>query len=191
MGRPDTFTILSALAAVTDRLGLAGTINSTFNEPYEVARQFATLDHRLASFYADTTEIEVSVKDRAAKGQKVTLVCWIAGRQKVVTTSSEENLHDALNDIRADPSRGLAGRLASPHRAASATVRVSGPAWSSDQDRTATPALLTRPYVGFIPAIPFAAAGARIEPPVSLPVAAKQRPAAIAAPDPPLEPDGI
>ncbi|MDQ1395542.1 MAG: hypothetical protein QOG64_801, partial [Acidimicrobiaceae bacterium] len=28
-----------------DRLGLAGTINSTFNEPYEVARQFATLDH--------------------------------------------------------------------------------------------------------------------------------------------------
>ena len=45
MGRPDTFTVLSALAAVTDRLGLAGTINSTFNEPYEVARQFASLDH--------------------------------------------------------------------------------------------------------------------------------------------------
>ena len=34
--------MLAALAAVTDRLGLAGTINSTFNEPYEVARQFAT-----------------------------------------------------------------------------------------------------------------------------------------------------
>jgi FMN-dependent oxidoreductase (nitrilotriacetate monooxygenase family) len=45
VGRPDTFTILAALASVTDRLGLAGTINSTFNEPYEVARQFATLDH--------------------------------------------------------------------------------------------------------------------------------------------------
>ena len=45
MGRPDTFTVLAALAAVTSRLGLAGTINSTFNEPYEVARQFATLDH--------------------------------------------------------------------------------------------------------------------------------------------------
>ena len=42
VGRPDTFTVLAALAAVTDRLGLAGTINSTFNEPYEVARQFAT-----------------------------------------------------------------------------------------------------------------------------------------------------
>jgi FMN-dependent oxidoreductase (nitrilotriacetate monooxygenase family) len=45
VGRPDTFTVLAALAAVTDRLGLAGTINSTFNEPFEVARQFATLDH--------------------------------------------------------------------------------------------------------------------------------------------------
>ena len=44
VGRPDTFTILAALAAVTDKLGLTGTINSTFNEPYDVARQFATLD---------------------------------------------------------------------------------------------------------------------------------------------------
>ncbi|MFD7656055.1 LLM class flavin-dependent oxidoreductase [Actinosynnema sp. NPDC059797] len=45
VGRPDTFTVLSALAAVTEHLGLAGTINSTFNEPFEVARQFASLDH--------------------------------------------------------------------------------------------------------------------------------------------------
>ncbi|RZS89919.1 FMN-dependent oxidoreductase (nitrilotriacetate monooxygenase family) [Motilibacter rhizosphaerae] len=45
VGRPDTFTVLSALAAVTEQLGLTGTINSTFNEPYEVARQFASLDH--------------------------------------------------------------------------------------------------------------------------------------------------
>lgn len=44
-GRPDNLTVLAALAAVTDRLGLAATVNSTFNEPYEVARQFATLDH--------------------------------------------------------------------------------------------------------------------------------------------------
>lgn len=45
VGRPDTRTVLAALAAVTTRLGLAGTINATFNEPYELARQFATLDH--------------------------------------------------------------------------------------------------------------------------------------------------
>lgn len=45
VGRPDTFTVLAALAAVTSHIGLTGTINSTFNEPYDVARQFATLDH--------------------------------------------------------------------------------------------------------------------------------------------------
>ena len=45
VGRPDTFTVLAALAAVTEHVGLTGTINSTFNEPYEVARQFASLDH--------------------------------------------------------------------------------------------------------------------------------------------------
>ena len=44
IGRPDTFTVLASLAAVTEHLGLAGTINATFNEPYELARQFATLD---------------------------------------------------------------------------------------------------------------------------------------------------
>ncbi len=37
--------MLAALAAVTEHLGLAGTINATFNEPYELARQFASLDH--------------------------------------------------------------------------------------------------------------------------------------------------
>lgn len=45
VGRPDTFTVLNALAGVTTRLGLAGTINSTFNEPFELAKQFASLDH--------------------------------------------------------------------------------------------------------------------------------------------------
>ncbi|NKY32303.1 NtaA/DmoA family FMN-dependent monooxygenase [Nocardia speluncae] len=45
VGRPDTLTVLNALAAVTTRLGLAGTINTTFNEPFELAKQFATLDH--------------------------------------------------------------------------------------------------------------------------------------------------
>lgn len=45
VGRPDTLTVLNALAAVTTHLGLAGTINTTFNEPFELARQFASLDH--------------------------------------------------------------------------------------------------------------------------------------------------
>jgi alkanesulfonate monooxygenase SsuD/methylene tetrahydromethanopterin reductase-like flavin-dependent oxidoreductase (luciferase family) len=45
VGRPDTLTVLAALAAVTERLGLAGTLNATYHEAYEMARQLATLDH--------------------------------------------------------------------------------------------------------------------------------------------------
>jgi FMN-dependent oxidoreductase (nitrilotriacetate monooxygenase family) len=45
IGRPDTLPVLASLAAVTTHLGLAGTLNATFNEPYELARQLASLDH--------------------------------------------------------------------------------------------------------------------------------------------------
>jgi FMN-dependent oxidoreductase (nitrilotriacetate monooxygenase family) len=45
VGRPESLTVLNALAAVTDRIGLAATVNATFNEPYELARRLATLDH--------------------------------------------------------------------------------------------------------------------------------------------------
>lgn len=45
VGRPDTLPVLAALAAITTDIGLIGTINATFNEPFELARQFASLDH--------------------------------------------------------------------------------------------------------------------------------------------------
>jgi FMN-dependent oxidoreductase (nitrilotriacetate monooxygenase family) len=45
VGRPDTLPVLAAIAAVTTHLGVVGTLNATFNEPYELARQLASLDH--------------------------------------------------------------------------------------------------------------------------------------------------
>ncbi|PZG05545.1 hypothetical protein C1I95_32610 [Micromonospora craterilacus] len=72
-----------------------------------IVAQFATLDTRLATFNADATELELSVKNREAKGQRITLECWIAGRQKIVTTSAEEDLRAALNDARDDLRRKL------------------------------------------------------------------------------------
>jgi FMN-dependent oxidoreductase (nitrilotriacetate monooxygenase family) len=38
-------TLLSALAAVTEHIGLIGSISTTFSEPFNVARQLASLDH--------------------------------------------------------------------------------------------------------------------------------------------------
>jgi N-acetyl-S-(2-succino)cysteine monooxygenase len=40
----EPITLLSALAAVTTNLGLVATCSSTYNEPYTLARQFASLD---------------------------------------------------------------------------------------------------------------------------------------------------
>ena len=37
--------LLSALAAITERIGLVATMTTTYNEPYNVARRFASLDH--------------------------------------------------------------------------------------------------------------------------------------------------
>lgn len=37
--------LLTALAAVTERIGLIATASTTYNEPYNLARRFGTLDH--------------------------------------------------------------------------------------------------------------------------------------------------
>jgi FMN-dependent oxidoreductase (nitrilotriacetate monooxygenase family) len=41
----EPITLLSALAARTSRLGLVATATTSFNEPYHVARKYASLDH--------------------------------------------------------------------------------------------------------------------------------------------------
>ncbi|KND28923.1 NtaA/DmoA family FMN-dependent monooxygenase [Streptomyces acidiscabies] len=43
-GRPDAITQLAALAAVTRRIGLVSTSNTTFNEPADLARRLSGLD---------------------------------------------------------------------------------------------------------------------------------------------------
>src|ERR1700689_3116829 len=41
----EPFTLLSALAGATEHIGLIATASTTFDEPYHVARRFASLDH--------------------------------------------------------------------------------------------------------------------------------------------------
>ena len=45
LNRFEPFTILSALAATTSRIGLVATLTVSYSEPFNVARQFASLDH--------------------------------------------------------------------------------------------------------------------------------------------------
>src|SRR6202161_4418447 len=41
----DPLTLLPALAVLTEHLGLIATASTTYNEPFHVARKFASLDH--------------------------------------------------------------------------------------------------------------------------------------------------
>jgi N-acetyl-S-(2-succino)cysteine monooxygenase len=45
IGQFDPLTLLSALAVVTERIGLVGSASTTYNEPYHLARKFASIDH--------------------------------------------------------------------------------------------------------------------------------------------------
>src|SRR5579859_5060606 len=81
--------------------------------------------------------------------------------------------------------------MAPSRAAASATHLVIGPAVSCADEIGTMPVRLTRPRVGFRPTIPQLLDGLTIEPSVSVPIDSGARPAAIATPEPELEPDGL
>jgi FMN-dependent oxidoreductase (nitrilotriacetate monooxygenase family) len=45
LGRLEPTTLLGALSAVTERIGLIATASTSYKEPYDLARTFASLDH--------------------------------------------------------------------------------------------------------------------------------------------------
>lgn len=45
VGGFEPLTLLSALAVATEHIGLIATVSTTFNEPFHLARKFASLDH--------------------------------------------------------------------------------------------------------------------------------------------------
>src|SRR6187551_845925 len=73
----------------------------------------------------------------------------------------------------------------------SVTALARGQTVSREAETGCTPRFETVPKVGRSPDTPQSDAGSRTEPPVSVPIAARQRSAATAAAEPPLEPPGI
>lgn len=65
MNALEPVTLLTALAGATTRIGLGGTVSTSFSEPYNVARQFASLDHISAGRAA--WNVVTSANDYAAR----------------------------------------------------------------------------------------------------------------------------
>src|SRR6516162_433988 len=84
--------------------------------------------------------------------------------------------------------------IASRTRAVSSTLRHIGPILSRLQHSAMAPARETRPKVGRSPVVPQRIEGATIDPKVSVPMLKPTSPAAVAEPDPaldPLEPSSV
>lgn len=54
---------------------------------------------RLGALRGRGVEAELSVKDRDARGMKTTLEVWIHGLPRLVATSDQPELRDALNEV--------------------------------------------------------------------------------------------
>lgn len=66
LNRYEPLTVLSALASVTSRIGLAGTVSTSYSDPFTVARQFASLDllsGGRAGWNAVTTPLEGTARN--------------------------------------------------------------------------------------------------------------------------------
>lgn len=66
LNRFEPLTLLSALAAVTEHLGLVGTVSTSYSDPFTIARQFASLDHLSggrAGWNVVTSPLEGSAKN--------------------------------------------------------------------------------------------------------------------------------
>ena len=75
--------------------------------------------------------------------------------------------------------------------ATSYTLRAIGPAVSKESASGTMPSRLSRPRVGFRPAMPFEVVGPRTDPPVSVPMPSWANQAAMATPVPPDDPEGV
>ncbi len=87
-------------ATVDEALRLGGGL-----EPSErdgIVAHFASLGTRLRSFPSGAVELQVTVKERDTPSQRTTLEAWIAGQPRLVATSTETNLDQALTEVRDD-----------------------------------------------------------------------------------------
>ncbi len=88
----EPLTLMSALAAVTERIGLIATATTSYNEPYHIARKFASLDH-LSKGRAAWNLVTSVVADEA----------WNFGREQHIDHTDRyqraEEFHDVVKGL--------------------------------------------------------------------------------------------
>ena len=146
-----------------------------------------SFDHLVAH---RTQQVGGTVKRRpdvAATGSRASR----RGTRRDTATRRRGGRSRAARSNRPGVSRVAGPWMASSTIALSSTERVSGPKQIQWFPSPSCGVRGTRPLCGLRPKTPQQAAGIRIEPAPSTPIAAGTRPAATAAADPPLDPPGV
>jgi FMN-dependent oxidoreductase (nitrilotriacetate monooxygenase family) len=97
LNRFEPISILSALATVTSKIGLAGTVSTSYSDPFTVARQFASLDlisGGRAGWNVVTTPLEGTAKNYGGSHPEHALRYEIADEYLEVT----QGLWDSWDD---------------------------------------------------------------------------------------------
>ncbi len=89
------------MSDMKDRLRVVPEFRSEEHDRYRDVL-FGRLERRLKRWKPEQVELELSVKDRDSRSQKVTLECWIAGVPKIVGTSTHTELDRAVTEARDD-----------------------------------------------------------------------------------------
>jgi FMN-dependent oxidoreductase (nitrilotriacetate monooxygenase family) len=127
----EPITTLAALAVATSRIGLIATASTTYTEPFNLARQFASLDHisngrigwnivtswlaTAAGNYGDTGQ--VSHADRYARGEEfmaVVKALWNSWAEDAVIDDRKSGHYAKANRIRPISHKGVHYQVAGP-----------------------------------------------------------------------------
>ncbi|MDR7314425.1 LLM class flavin-dependent oxidoreductase [Brevibacillus nitrificans] len=94
----EAFTLLSAIAAVTKRIGLTATASTTYNEPYHIARKFASLDHISGG--------RAGCYDRGREFVEVVKRLWDSWQEDSLVIDKESGVYADLGKIQAADFKG-------------------------------------------------------------------------------------
>ena len=92
-------------ATVADSLTVHGDLHQADID--KLVDHWAKLDARLRSFDAGTVSMQLFLKDRDTKSQRVTLDLKVDGHEPLVATSSNADLDRAFNEVRDEMIRQL------------------------------------------------------------------------------------
>jgi FMN-dependent oxidoreductase (nitrilotriacetate monooxygenase family) len=128
---PDPMVVLGAIAASTERIGLMATLSTTFHEPYDVARKFATLDLMSggrAGWNIVTSTTDASARNygkselldtaeryaRADEFVEVTKQLWDSWEDGALVLDQESGIYADADKVRAIDHEGRYFRVAGP-----------------------------------------------------------------------------